>query len=401
MLKTRIPLDKIYRVFFCNNSDSGASEEESSNSESNEKPVLMNDFTVIKLGEKPIPEKPPIPKYPRFKKTIIHNNAPSQFYEVRIPPQPYPEYEPPPRPVPREVHPERFTKNSYKREFCGKTAYEQDKLIMKYKKKLYQENNPRQPDPNSIPPNKNAKPPKMYYREAEQSKKKKKMKEDEALLRKRIQEEKDQKLQRMYDRKYRKMKKEKAERERIEREKEEMERAEREKQQRIKEEREAVIREEREMEEKEKAERRKAAREAAEQKEAERKELMRQNFVPDRPTRASKLKDEAIRRKLERSYLDERRLQLNRELRKEIDKEQMKRLEPTLIQMKPSSETKNTAEKMRKEMQKNTRMWNRYLKHFEQDLNTRQTMLQRILEEQESIQFSKEEREQKNSTQKK
>lgn len=358
MFKTKIPLDRIYRVFFAENPLSDSDGEDSDSSPDVATPEVMNDYTVIKLGDKPVPVKPPIPKYPKYDFKIIRNEAPSMYYSSKIQLPPEDEYVPPPRQKPRDIIPENFQRNKYKRELCGKSCFEQDKIIIKYKQELYANNPQSQPDPNSIPPNKNAKPPKMYYKEEEQRRLEKEAMDNQLERELRLAQKQEERRRRKFEQDAEELKRMKIERHeqiRIETE---------------------TSSEERRIQEEEE------------------REIIREkwkNFVPDRPTRASQLKDESCRRKLEREQIEERRHKLNAEMRREMEKEQMKRLEPTLLRLKPSDKTKQTAEKRRKEMQKTTRLWNRWLKLTEQDIG-RQTMLERICEEQENMQYAREQK---------
>lgn len=355
MLKPKIPLDRIYRVFFCDDQYSGSDIEDSDSSLSEEVPVpeTMNDYTVIKLGEKPVPTKSLLPKYPKFDRKVIPNNIPSMFYSVKIQLPPEPEYVPPPRPKPRKCNPENFKRNAYKRELCGKTPFEQDLLIIKHRQDVLDEFYPQKPEPK-----KNFKPPKMYYREEEE---RRKAKEE-------MEKQQDKEI-------FEAMRKEERRRRRFEREAEKLRKEKEERQSYLQGEIESAKEEQRAWLE--------------EEKQINREKW--KNFVPDRPTRASQLRDETCRRKMEREFLDDRREKLNAEMRKEIEKEQMKRLSMTLLRLKPSDETKNSANKMRKEMQRNTRNWNRWLKLVEQDIG-RQTMLERIYDENENMMLAKEDK---------
>lgn len=354
MIKTRIPLDRIYRVFFCDDQYSGSDLEDSDSiSEDVPVPEAMNDYTVIKLGEKPIPTKPPIPKYPKFDRKVVPNNIPSMFYSVKIQLPPEPEYVPPRRPKPRKIIPENFVKNEYKREFCGKTPYEQDLLIIKHRQEMLGELYPPIPEPK-----KDVKPPKMYYREEEERQK----------AREEMERQQDKEM-------FEAMKREERRRKRFERESEKLRREKEERQSYLQSEIESAKEEQKLWLEEEK----------------QRNREKWKDFVPDRPTRSSILRDESCRRKMEREFLDERREKLNTEMRKEIEKEEMKKLSVTLLRLKPSDENKKSAEKMRKEMQRNTRNWNRWLKLIEQDIG-RQTMLERIYDENENMMMAKEEK---------
>lgn len=339
----RIPLGVIEEAFFGNQIDEGIVHKGHTTSELDVSASgEMNDYTVIRLGDKPKPVPETIAKYPKFERIPIKSEIPSVFYSIKVRPQPEPEYVPPPRPHPRDVNCDVLSASQ--KEMYGKSPYQQDLIIIKKKRELLAQNGPA-PDPNTIPPREGVKVPEIYTRfekewTVEKAKRDAAIKAREEQQRKAEEEARKESIEHAAKqreiRQLRQMERE------LERQKEQVERAEMEK---------AKLREWKE----------KAA-----------------NWNPNRPTRASRLKDDSCRRQLEMRELEEKRLALSRELRREKDKKEAIKLKPVLERLKPLGEGKGTAEKMRKEMRANQRKWVRWLKLTEDENEQKQPMLERL-----------------------
>lgn len=343
-MKTRIPLEIIESVFF-----GDTQIQKRPYSEEDTEGNLNNDYTVIHLGYPPKPEEPPIPKYPRFERTSIPNNAPSTFYEVKARPEEPEEHVPPPRPIPRKIDPSRLSKNQ--RELNGKSPFEQDLIIIKRKNKMLRKIRPN-PDPNSLKFKENVEPPQLFERELCEIRENNQNRLNMELEKQKELEKKEQRLKLKFEKDRQRLKKKRIDHQaQLAREQEIM------RQQRL----------QIEMEEREKA-----------------RELW-ENFVPDKPTRASHLKVDTCRRMLEHRHVEERRQKLNSQIRKEKSKEQTKRLQATLLRLQPTIGAKKHADKARKDMRAHHRKWMRWLKLTEQANDMRLTMLERIYADHENI----------------
>ena len=330
----RIPLSVIEEAFFANEHVVYKSEAVVEND--------MNDYTVIRLGDKPVPEPLPVAKYPKFTRVPIKSEIPSVFYSIKVRPEPVPEYVPPPPPHPREVNIENLSKSQAA--MYGKSPFQQDLILIKRKKEIIAKNGPA-PDPNTIPPREGVKVPEMYVKFAKEHEREVAEKKKEMALKDK-KERKEQMKKKQEDQAYQKRMKEVIELRKMEKELEQ---------------------------EKAEAERR----EIEKEKEKRRKEIAA-NWNPARPTRASQLKDDSCRRGIESQDLEEKRLKLSRELRREKDKKEMIKLKPVLERLKPLDAGNGRAEKMRKKMRDDQRKWVRWLKLTEAENDQKQPMLERL-----------------------
>ena len=102
------------------------------------------------------------------------------------------------------------------------------------------------------------------------------------------------------------------------------------------------------------------------------------NIQFDRPTRASSLKEETAKKKIQRKAVSDRIHQLNRDMKNEILKKETKKISSVIDEINPR-EKNNEKMKMRKhEMLKTEREWNKWLALTEQTNKTRETMIERL-----------------------
>lgn len=102
------------------------------------------------------------------------------------------------------------------------------------------------------------------------------------------------------------------------------------------------------------------------------------NIQFDRPTRASSLKEETAKKKIQRKAVSDRINQLNRDMKNEILKKETKKISSVIDEINPR-EKNNEKMKMRKhEMLKTEREWNKWLALTEQTNKTRETMIERL-----------------------
>ena len=135
MQGTRIPLELIQKVFFSD--DDGLSEEERAFREGE-----ANDFKVHKNPDPPLPQQIKPPPYPKMDKTPIHFQVPSTFYHQKIilSPQkePEPKYE---RIKPRAINVDKLS--DFQKELAKRNAFEQDLYIIEQRRKAELANKPK------------------------------------------------------------------------------------------------------------------------------------------------------------------------------------------------------------------------------------------------------------------
>ena len=306
MQGTRIPLELIQKVFF--GDDDGISEEARAFHEGE-----ANDFKVHKNPDPPLPQHIKPPPYPKMDKTPVKFHVPGAFYHQKVVLEPEPDYVPPKRPKPREVNPKFLSE--YQKELAKRNAFEQDLYIIEQKKKAEQENKPKN---NEV----------VYKLE-----KMRNIMSDEAYeqLNRHVNTNRARYKElnnTISQQNWAPMKKKRFDPERIWRNEEE-----------------GCVERGREALDRVNAVLYPPALES----------YLTEDFVPNRKTRATKLKEDYIRRELQKKEVEKRREKLNEELRKKSEAEVMKRMQkiPTKFNAKALEEKKmrDRRQKMREDEQ--------------------------------------------------
>lgn len=280
----------------------------------------------------------PLEKYPIYDPKPIKWNPPSSYFqpkkEIEIPE----EYTPPPKKPAREVNFDLLSPNEKK--LYGRSLYEKDLEIIKLKQQRY----PQKIDIVNRSPVNNCKPPSIFYRE-------------EA-----IRDMKNQELQEYEEKMKRKKKKiERKQRKQFQIEKQKID----------------EVRRAREID-------RKIQNEYFE--EERRHELKRRqdqikarNIPTDRPTQASRLKEEVNHKKIEKAKIEERREKFNDEMRKNSINSDAKKIHAIVNDLNSRIETPSNAKKMRKQLHKNQRSYQAWLNLTENANKARETLLEKLI----------------------
>jgi hypothetical protein len=341
---TRIPLDTIERAFFSDLTEEFTGITSPDFDPTFPETVEMNDYTVIRLGDKPIPKREGPRPYPRYPFDPIHPNVPSTFYAVKTPASPPPEYVPPSPPKPRAV--DELLLSQSQKEMYGKAPFDQDLVVIAKRKAMLAAARAPLPSDPRIPKVRGSKIFKREYAEHHK-----------------VVEEK-KKLERVEA--DREAKREARERAKYEREKKEL---------------------------KEIIARRDAERAVVMQNELADREDLRRRRVREiaespiagrvsspTPTRASRLKDESCRRMLEHRSIENRRENLNDELQREREAGHTKKLQEVFLRLGPIGGWKKRSDKARMEMKAAARSWKRRMLLLDKTLDLGMTLLERVSE---------------------
>ena len=277
-------------------------------------------------------------KYPLYEIKPIKWNPPPAYFQTKKQIDPPADYIPPPKVPPREVNPENLSENQ--KHLYGKNLYEKDLEIIKNRNSQIERQCSKKKGRSSSV---KTKPPDIFYREEAER------------------QQKNEMLQRYEDQIKRKNRR-KAIRERKNFEKSKI-----------------------------KADEIKAARDYDRKiqfelyEEERRKEIKKRlNFInsihinPERPTRASTLKEETAKKKIQRSVIEERRKQFNKDMKNEVLREQTKKIVDIVDEMNPKFENNEKMKKRKLELIKNERGWHKWLALTEQTNKIRETMIERL-----------------------
>lgn len=276
-------------------------------------------------------------KYPVYKVKPLKWNPPATYFHTKRQIDSPQEYIPPPKKISREVNPENLSEDQ--KQLYGKNLFEKDLEIIKQRNSQL-ENSQRKPRSSSV---NRIRPPDIFYRE-------------EAERR-----QKNEELQK-YEDQIRKQNKKKEIRQKRQFEKERI------KLDRIKAERDYDRKIQFEIYEEEK-----------------RKEIKKRldylnsiQIKSDRPTRSSALKEEISKKKIQRSFIDERKKTLNRELKNEKLKMESKKISNVIDEINPKIKNDEKMKMRKQKLRKNERDWNKWLALTEQTNRTRETMIERL-----------------------
>lgn len=278
-------------------------------------------------------------KYPIYEVKPIKWNPPPAYFQPKRQIDPPQEYIPPPKKPSRNVNPEYLSDNQ--KNLYGKNLYEKDLEIIKQRNSQIEYQNSKKRRSSSV--NCKAQPPSIFYREEAERK------------------QKNEELQKYEDHIMKKNKRKE-------------------------------IRQKRKYEEEKiKLDRIKAARDydrkiqfeiyEEERKKEIKKRLDYLNSIQiqsDRPTRASALKEETTKKKIQQTAIDERKRTLNREMKKEILKMETKKISNVIDEINPKIKSDENLKMKKHTLRKNEREWNKWLKLTEQTNKTRETMIERL-----------------------
>jgi hypothetical protein len=334
----------------------------------------MNDYTVIRLGDKPVPQKPPLPKYPKTERTNIEPDIPGVFWAIKRHLQPEPEYKPPKRQKSRKIN--TACLSEYQKQMKGKTAFEQDLVIIARKHELFQGGKSRRQmieeglaeDERLVDhikfPFVQRKPQRRresargavsqesgYPSEAQPS-----QGEDWQW------HNNDDLVDRQ--RKYRHVM--------LKRQLEESRK-------RKQEARQKALEEQARAEAEEALQRIMKEQGTGEESGSESRGGPQPiTFDPTKPTRSTSLKAETSRRWIEHRNVEERRELLNLELRREKEEKETKRLQGVLLRLRPLDKSKGTADQQKQKMREHEKQWKKQCILTDQKLDMTMPMLERL-----------------------
>ena len=285
----------------------------------------------------------PFEKYPFYEIKPIKWNPPSPYFHHKKEVPPPEEYVPPPKTPAREVDPSKLSDKQKK--LAGMNLYEKDLEIIKDKNNFIKKS--RKPVRASSV-SRTRDPPDIFYRE-ERSRQKKNMeieKHEKDLIRKRRKQKR--KEDRIYNR----------EKMRIDRIAEELENMRKEQQ---------IMNEE------------------ARQNEIKRRneycKSLQKNINPEKKTRASLLKEEATKKRLEKIQIDQNREKLNKKLRTQDHKLKTMKINMAIEEMNGKFSKTYDEKKLHEKkvlLRKKERQWMKWLTLTEQSNKERETMIERI-----------------------
>jgi hypothetical protein len=328
---TRIPLETIERAFFSDPTDEFACIASPDFPDALE----MNDYTVIRLGDKPIPRQDPPPPYPKSSMGPIYPQIPGTYYSLKLPLPRQAEYCPPPRVKPRKVNPKLLSESQ--KVMYGKEPFEQDLVVIAKRRARIAAAQAPLP---SAAGARRARGSKIFEREYAEHRTAVETLTADATAAAENEEKRAAREKANYERERQRLKEEIARRD---------------------------------------AERAAAVQADLALKEELNQERMREGRVlPPSPTRASALKDEVCRRMLEHRSVEDRREALNEELRRSREAGHTKKLQDVLLRMGPLGRGKKNAEKARVEMKTAQRSWKRRIRLLDKTLDLGMTLLERI-----------------------
>ncbi|OHT11684.1 hypothetical protein TRFO_03922 [Tritrichomonas foetus] len=105
------------------------------------------------------------------------------------------------------------------------------------------------------------------------------------------------------------------------------------------------------------------------------------NIEPDKPTRASKLKEEAAKKQLEKVQIENNRQKLNHDIQKVNQKEKAKKINDFIYELNTRKDDEKKLLVKKQALKKKENQWMKWLDLTEQANKTRETMLERIYEQ--------------------
>ncbi|EAY22171.1 hypothetical protein TVAG_093450 [Trichomonas vaginalis G3] len=108
---------------------------------------------------------------------------------------------------------------------------------------------------------------------------------------------------------------------------------------------------------------------------------LQKDFKPTLETRASKLKAEYIRREMEKVEMEQRRLELNEDLRKEREDEAKKKIAARPVKFNADSDADKHKREIRQEMRKNEENYMNMLNTINESQALNKTLMERVEEE--------------------
>ena len=319
---TRIPLELIQKVFF---GDDDGKSEESRAFQAGE----ANDFKVHKNPDPPLPKEIKPPPYPRMERKTIPSNVPSAYYHQKRVIEPEPEYVPPPPVHPRPIDVSKLSK--FQKELAKRGPFEQDIYIIEQKRKAEKRRN--RVHKYKITPI--SEETLERYNKHDNSEKVKRENNN------------NYNVYQSYD----PFRKKCNEPERLwmnEREKCEM------------------IGQERRL----------AAENADRIKPIE--YYLTEDFIPNRKTIATKLKEDFVRREIQRQEVEERRQKLNEEMRQKTEEEIVKRLQARPMKFNTKAMEEKAMRDKKQKLHENEETYRKQLQTQYEALALGQTLLERV-----------------------
>lgn len=294
----------------------------------------FNKKVMDKMALKQRREDDSLNKYPLYEPKPLKWEPPAAYFHYKVPPEPEPEYVPPPKPPMRPINPHNLSDSQ--KDLWGKSPFEQDLIIMQKKKGL------KQKEKDNKKKRISSQPPNIYLREERERRIKETRKNEMIEELKKHKQKENKKLAR----------KNKKEKERLE-----------------------LIRVNREKELEEIG---KMQHELRMQALKERQNILDNITIePNRQTRASHLKADSCRMSLELEKIENSRDRLNREIRREKQRECTHKLSKIISTMNREFEVENKNKNRKAALRRNERKWINWLSLTEQTNRIRPTMLER------------------------